>query len=71
MYITSPYPPLCSTSTLMNRPLQAYDSHCNIVLGEVEETIYLVDDDDEDNVRVIRCTTSSPPLPLADTMTRQ
>lgn len=32
---------------------QAYDSHCNLVLGEVEETIYVVDDDDEsDNVRV-------------------
>lgn len=27
---------------------QAYDSHCNLVLGEVEETIYAVDDDDED-----------------------
>ena len=25
--------------------LQAYDSHCNLVLGEVEETIYAVDDD--------------------------
>jgi U6 snRNA-associated Sm-like protein LSm3 len=27
--------------------LQAYDSHCNLVLGEVEETIYTVDEDDE------------------------
>jgi small nuclear ribonucleoprotein (snRNP)-like protein len=27
--------------------LQAYDSHCNLVLGEVEETIYTVDDEDE------------------------
>lgn len=26
---------------------QAYDSHCNLVLGEVEETIYAVDDEDE------------------------
>jgi small nuclear ribonucleoprotein (snRNP)-like protein len=26
---------------------QAYDSHCNLVLGEVEETIYTVDEDDE------------------------
>lgn len=34
---------------------QAYDSHCNLVLGEVEETIYVVDDDDEqDSVRVRR-----------------
>ncbi|KAJ0317016.1 hypothetical protein COL5a_011321 [Colletotrichum fioriniae] len=28
--------------------LHAYDSHCNLVLGEVEETIYVVDDDEED-----------------------
>jgi U6 snRNA-associated Sm-like protein LSm3 len=28
---------------------QAYDSHCNLVLGEVEETIYTVDDEDEDD----------------------
>jgi len=28
---------------------QAYDSHCNLVLGEVEETIYVVDDDEEDD----------------------
>jgi U6 snRNA-associated Sm-like protein LSm3 len=28
--------------------VQAYDSHCNLVLGEVEETIYAVDDEDED-----------------------
>lgn len=26
--------------------LQAYDSHCNLVLGEVEETIYAADEDD-------------------------
>ncbi|KAF1346118.1 hypothetical protein BDV97DRAFT_378991 [Delphinella strobiligena] len=35
--------------------LHAYDSHCNLVLGEVEETIYVVDDDDEsDNVRTVK-----------------
>ncbi|MCJ1429027.1 hypothetical protein MMC29_006940 [Sticta canariensis] len=28
--------------------LHAYDSHCNLVLGEAEETIYIVEDDDED-----------------------
>lgn len=28
--------------------VQAYDSHCNLVLGEVEETIYTVDEDDDD-----------------------
>jgi len=27
--------------------VQAYDSHCNIVLGDVTETIYVIDDDDE------------------------
>ena len=29
--------------------LQAYDSHCNLVLGEVEETIYVVDDEDDED----------------------
>ncbi|EXF81216.1 LSM domain-containing protein [Colletotrichum fioriniae PJ7] len=32
--------------------LHAYDSHCNLVLGEVEETIYVVDDDDEEDEEV-------------------
>lgn len=32
--------------------IQAYDSHCNLVLGEVEETIYAVDDDEEDSDEV-------------------
>ena len=27
--------------------MQAYDSHCNLVLGDVEETIYMIDEDDE------------------------
>jgi len=27
--------------------VQAYDSHCNLVLGEVEETIYTVDEEEE------------------------
>ena len=27
---------------------QAYDSHCNLVLGDVEETIFVVEEDDED-----------------------
>ncbi len=37
--------------------VQAYDSHCNLVLGEVEETVYVVDeeeDNDEDNVRTVK-----------------
>ncbi|TPX13045.1 uncharacterized protein E0L32_006471 [Thyridium curvatum] len=33
---------------------QAYDSHCNLVLGEVEETIYVVDDDEEDEEVKVR-----------------
>ena len=34
--------------------MQAYDSHCNLVLGEVEETIYIVeeDEDEQETVRV-------------------
>lgn len=32
--------------------LHAYDSHCNMVLGEVDETVYFVDEDDDDQVRV-------------------
>ncbi|KAH0613994.1 uncharacterized protein LAJ45_02321 [Morchella importuna] len=35
--------------------LHAYDSHCNLVLGEVEETIYVVnDDEDDDSVKTIK-----------------
>ncbi|KAI9779716.1 MAG: U4/U6-U5 snRNP complex subunit lsm3 [Geoglossum umbratile] len=35
--------------------LHAYDSHCNLVLGDVVETIYVVDDDDEEEtVKTIR-----------------
>ena len=35
---------------------QAYDSHCNLVLGDVEETIYTIeeDDDGEETVKVRR-----------------
>ncbi|KAI9851099.1 MAG: U4/U6-U5 snRNP complex subunit lsm3 [Vezdaea acicularis] len=40
--------------------LHAYDSHCNLVLGDVEETIYSVEDDDDEDevVKVI----NDPPL---------
>jgi U6 snRNA-associated Sm-like protein LSm3 len=33
---------------------QAYDSHCNLVLGDVEETIYTIDEDEdgEESVKV-------------------
>ncbi|KAB5559557.1 U6 snRNA-associated Sm-like protein LSm3 [Coniochaeta sp. 2T2.1] len=29
--------------------LHAYDSHCNLVLGDVEETIYVVEEDDDES----------------------
>ncbi|EPE33555.1 Sm-like ribonucleoprotein [Glarea lozoyensis ATCC 20868] len=34
--------------------LHAYDSHCNLVLGDVQETVYVVeeDDDGEETVKV-------------------
>ncbi|MCJ1366704.1 U4/U6-U5 snRNP complex subunit lsm3 [Acarospora aff. strigata] len=36
--------------------LHAYDSHCNLVLGDVEETIYVVeeDEDEEDIVKTVK-----------------
>ncbi|MCJ1401608.1 U4/U6-U5 snRNP complex subunit lsm3 [Xylographa trunciseda] len=33
--------------------LHAYDSHCNLVLGDVEETIYVIEED-EDEQEVVR-----------------
>jgi U6 snRNA-associated Sm-like protein LSm3 len=33
--------------------MQAYDSHCNLVLGDVEETVYVVEED-EDEEEVVR-----------------
>ncbi|KAE8444933.1 U4/U6-U5 snRNP complex subunit lsm3 [Mollisiaceae sp. DMI_Dod_QoI] len=35
--------------------LHAYDGHCNLVLGDVEETIYVVeeDEDEEETVKTI------------------
>lgn len=35
------------TSAKINKQ-QAYDSHCNMVLGDVEETIYVVEEDEEE-----------------------
>ncbi|KAL1954151.1 hypothetical protein VTO42DRAFT_1559 [Malbranchea cinnamomea] len=36
--------------------LHAYDSHCNLVLGEVEETIYIVEEDEtgEESIKTIK-----------------
>ena len=38
--------------------LQAYDSHCNLVLGDVQETVYVVEDDEDeqDAVKVVDLT---------------
>src|SRR5271163_5335321 len=51
-------PAVCAHST--DTP-QAYDSHCNIVLRDVEETIYTIeeDDDGEETVKVRRPIHSS------------
>lgn len=39
----------------MANTLQAYDSHCNLVLGDVEETIYVMEEDeDEEEVLKVR-----------------
>jgi U6 snRNA-associated Sm-like protein LSm3 len=38
--------------------LQAYDSHCNLVLGDVEETVYVVEEDEEEE-EVLRVRTQS------------
>ncbi|KAF1808321.1 LSM-domain-containing protein [Eremomyces bilateralis CBS 781.70] len=34
--------------------LHAYDSHCNLVLGDVQETIYIVEDEEEDEEGTVR-----------------
>ncbi|KAK3635584.1 U4/U6-U5 snRNP complex subunit lsm3 [Elasticomyces elasticus] len=35
--------------------LHAYDSHCNLVLGDVTETIYMVDEEEEgEDVRTVK-----------------
>ncbi|OAL44578.1 Sm-like ribonucleo protein [Pyrenochaeta sp. DS3sAY3a] len=37
--------------------LHAYDSHCNIILGDVEETIFIAEEDDEDQEPRVRTVT--------------
>lgn len=45
---------LCVRSLTDFPASQAYDSHCNLVLGDVEETVYVVDDDaDTDEVKTV------------------
>ncbi|KAI5801573.1 U6 snRNA-associated Sm-like protein LSm3 [Peziza echinospora] len=36
--------------------LHAFDSHCNLILGDVEETIYIVDDENEETIRTVKKT---------------
>lgn len=39
--------------------MQAYDNHCNLVLGDVEETVYVMEDeDDEEDEEILK---ASPP----------
>ncbi|KAI1306560.1 like-Sm domain-containing protein [Xylaria venustula] len=42
--------------------LYAYDSHMNLVLGDVVETIYIVDEDDEDHDDIKTTTKKSEML---------
>jgi U6 snRNA-associated Sm-like protein LSm3 len=45
------------TRTAVNKQEQAYDSHCNLVLGDVEETIFVAEeeeDDQEPRVRTVK-----------------
>ena len=42
--------------------MQAYDSHCNLVLGEVEETVYVVEEDDEEE-ETVKVGHARPHLP--------
>ena len=58
---------LCGTNIMLTRS-KAYDSHCNLVLGDAEETIYIVEDDDEDEEIVKVKNTACQPLKGAKLM---
>jgi U6 snRNA-associated Sm-like protein LSm3 len=49
LHVFTPSSPVRSLLTSM----EAYDSHCNLVLGDVEETVYVVEED-EDEEEVLR-----------------
>jgi U6 snRNA-associated Sm-like protein LSm3 len=36
--------------------MQAYDSHCNLVLGDAEETIYIIEEDEseQETIRTVK-----------------
>lgn len=40
--------------TTANVVVQAYDSHCNLVLGDVEETIFVAEEEEEDQEPRVR-----------------
>ena len=42
-------------------PRQAYDQHLNILLGEVEETITVVDIDEETFEEIVKVRPALPP----------
>ena len=46
LHVRAPYL-LENHGMLLMIDTQAYDSHCNLVLGDVEETVYLVDEDED------------------------
>jgi U6 snRNA-associated Sm-like protein LSm3 len=47
---------------------QAYDSHCNVVLGDVEETIYMIEEDDDGEETVKVLTPTATDMDRADTL---
>jgi small nuclear ribonucleoprotein (snRNP)-like protein len=47
---------------------QAYDSHCNVVLGDVEEMIYMIEEDDDGEETVKVCTPTATDMDDADTL---
>ncbi|KAN0060903.1 Sm-like protein lsm3b [Thecaphora frezii] len=44
--------------------LHAYDGHMNLIMGDVEETIYVVDISDESAQETVRVSTTMAPNPL-------
>lgn len=49
--------PAAGARTHADNSYQAYDSHCNLVLGDVEETIFVAEeeeDDQEPRVRTVK-----------------
>jgi small nuclear ribonucleoprotein (snRNP)-like protein len=45
LHVRIAFTPSLGSTVLMD--IQAYDSHCNLVLGDVEETVYVVEEDED------------------------